>query len=586
LLVLYGSQTGTAEEFSHTLAEEANQYGFNAIAMDLVDYDPENLPNEKFVVFLVATYGEGEPTDNARDFYEWLKDESHDSSLLENTKFAVFGLGNKQYKIYQAMSRFFDKRLEELGGTRVFKAGEGDADDNIEEDFEDWKANALPVFSETFETNADLGEQVFEPKYSLQIIGDDVDGSEAYITARHLEPDAKNPYLSTVLVNKQLLRPNAENRSTVHVEFDLKGSKVRYEAGDHLAVLAENEPELVNGYISRLGVVDQMSKIIALMHKDGKKGNHFPKKTTLKNVLTYFVDLASLPRKKVLKAFANYAQDEKEREYLKLLSANSDEGKREYHDFVSSKSRSTLDVLNHLKSVKIPLSHFLELMPRLQPRYYSIASSSQIHKDSVHVVVAVVRYKTELGKTKEGVCSSYLERIAPGKKAYIYVRKSHFHLPKDPSTPVLMIGPGTGVAPFVGFLQQRRALKEAGKKLGEAYLYFGCRRSEEDFIYEEHLKEAETNGYISKLHVAFSRDQDKKIYVQHMIKSHGTEIWRNLSKNGYIFICGDAKYMAKDVEETLISIVHEHGNKSKEEARDFIEKMQTDSRYQKDVWAP
>ena len=129
MLVLYGSQTGTAEEFSHTLAEEAAQYGFNAVAMDMVDYDPEELANEKFVVILAATYGEGEPTDNARDFYEWLKDESHDSSLLANVKFAVFGLGNKQYKIYQAMSRFFDKRLEELGATRVVKAGEGDADD-------------------------------------------------------------------------------------------------------------------------------------------------------------------------------------------------------------------------------------------------------------------------------------------------------------------------------------------------------------------------------------------------------------------------------------------------------------------------
>ena len=161
LLILYGSQTGTAEEFAQTLAEEANAHGFNSIAMDMIDYTPEELCNEPFVVFILATYGEGEPTDNARDFYDWIKDDeqSLDDSSLSGVKYAVFGLGNKQYKIYQAMSRYFDKRCEELGAKRVFKAGEGDADDNIEEHFDDWKANALIKFCEEFGTNADASEQ-------------------------------------------------------------------------------------------------------------------------------------------------------------------------------------------------------------------------------------------------------------------------------------------------------------------------------------------------------------------------------------------------------------------------------------------
>ena len=158
MLILYGSQTGLAEEFSQTLAEEADAHGFNAIAMDMIDYDPEDLCNEPFVVFVLATYGEGEPTDNARDFYEWMQDSTHDDTMLSSVKFAVFGLGNKQYKIYQAMSRYFDKRCEQLGATRVFPAGEGDADDNIQEHFDDWKANALPKFCEEFGTTPDASE--------------------------------------------------------------------------------------------------------------------------------------------------------------------------------------------------------------------------------------------------------------------------------------------------------------------------------------------------------------------------------------------------------------------------------------------
>lgn len=584
MLVLFGSQTGTAEEFAQTLAEEANAFGFNSIAVDLVDYSPDDLPDESFVVFLLATYGEGEPTDNARDFYDWLKEQT-DSTLLSGLKYAIFGLGNKQYKMYQAVSRFFDIRLKELGAEKVFRTGEGDADDNIEEDFEDWKANALPAFSEYFKTSADAGEQTIEPKFTLQIHGDD-DGSEAYIVARHLEPDSKNPYMSSVLVNRQLLKPNSENRSTVHIEFNLKGSKVRYEAGDHLAVLAANDSELVDAYMHRLKCYDKRSKIISLMSKDGKKGNLFPKKTSLKNVFTYFLDLSSHPRKKTLKAFASYASDTKEAEYLQLLSSNSEEGKKEYHNFVTSKSRNVLEVLEELKSVNVPLDHFLELMPRLQPRYYSIASSSQIHNDSVHIVVAVVRYKTELGTVKHGLASSYLERIRSGEKAFIYVRKSHFHLPKDPQTPVLMIGPGTGIAPFIGFLQQRQAMLKKGMQLGEAHLYFGCRKRTEDFIYEEELKLAEKDGAITKLHVAFSREQKDKVYVQHLLKQNGKEVWNLINNHGHIFICGDAKYMAKEVEDTLVKIVHEHGSKELEEAKAYIEKMQADGRYQKDVWAP
>ena len=194
-------------------------------------------------------------------------------------------------------------------------------------------------------------------------------------------------------------------------------------------------------------------------------------------------------------------------------------------------------------------------------------------------MVAVVRFKSSLGVEKQGICSSYLERLKPGQKAFVFVRQSSFHLPSDHSKPVIMVGPGTGLAPFAGFLQQRRWAKQKGLPMGDAYLFFGCRKKNEDFVYEEEQVAAERDGVITKLIVAFSREQNQKVYVQHKILEHKESVWNALNNGGYFYICGDAKYMAKDVDRALIEIVSTCGNKSADEAQKFLDKIASSSRY-------
>jgi len=269
---------------------------------------------------------------------------------------------------------------------------------------------------------------------------------------------------------------------------------------------------------------------------------------------------------------------------LTLLSSNTEEGKKAYVDFIKEPNRHPLDVLDHFKSVDPPLGLFLELMPRLQPRYYSIASSSQMYPDSIHAVVAVVTWNTQEGKTVKGLCSNFIRELTEGSKVNIFVRRSTFHLPEETSKPVIMIGPGTGAAPFIGFIQQRDAQSKKGKKFGECQFYFGCRKVKEDFIYQELMESAHKDGIIN-LSVAFSRDQEKKVYVQHLLEKDGDKIWKILSNGGHVYVCGDAKYMAKDVDKVLLSICKkELGSEGK--ANEFLDKLSKENRYLKDVWSP
>eukprot|EP00818_Percolomonas_sp_WS_P009012 CAMPEP_0117439988 /NCGR_PEP_ID=MMETSP0759-20121206/2844_1 /TAXON_ID=63605 /ORGANISM="Percolomonas cosmopolitus, Strain WS" /LENGTH=1100 /DNA_ID=CAMNT_0005231711 /DNA_START=1124 /DNA_END=4427 /DNA_ORIENTATION=+ len=581
MLILYGTQTGTSEDYSKMLESDAQQYGFNAISMDMNQVRPEELQREQLMICLLSTYGEGDPPDGARDFYEAIHTLSPDKLDLSNLKYSVFGLGNSQYKHYQAMSRFFDKKFKTLGAHEVFPRGEGDVDINLEEAYEDWKTNLLNKLSTMY--NTQISEEKIEPKYDLQWLEDvDPENTAPFYPPRGI-PDSKYPIKAKVIESKQLL-PAGSERSTVHVEFDIKSTKVNYEAGDHLAIYARNDQSLVYKYAARLGAKDRLQTAFSFQSKNDKsKGHQFPRKCTLFDVFTYFLDLTSLPRKKFIRAMAWYAADREERRELEKMSANTDDGKALFNSFVRSPKHRAIDLLNKYKSVEMPLELFMELVPTLPPRYYSIASAKSLHPHAIHAVVAVVRYKTPLGKDRGGVCSTYMEGLNVGDEVYLYVRPSTFHLPRNTKKPVIMIGPGTGYAPLRGFLQQRTAQKEKGKELGEAYLFFGCRNKNEDWIYGEEMTEAQQNGVITSLCVAFSRDQSEKVYVQHRMEEMKEELFQALEKGGYVYICGDAKYMAKQVHDTLFQIVKECGHMVDHDALKYMEKLENNGRYLKDV---
>jgi NADPH-ferrihemoprotein reductase len=254
--------------------------------------------------------------------------------------------------------------------------------------------------------------------------------------------------------------------------------------------------------------------------------------------------------------------------------------------------RNIIAVLEDLQSFKPPLDHLLELLPRLQARYYSISSSAKMHPTSVHITAVLVEYTTRTNRTNRGVATSWLKRKqqkmqagGAGVFAPIYIRHSSLRLPYHSSKPVIMVGPGTGLAPFRGFIQDRATVKQAGKELGQTVLFFGCRHKSEDFIYEEELEGYRDDRVLSQLNVAFSRDQPEKVYVQHLLREKGAEVWSLLEKQGYFYVCGDARHMARDVQTALLQVIQEEGGLDSHTASEYVKKLQKRNRYLQDVWS-
>ncbi|XP_029637530.1 NADPH--cytochrome P450 reductase [Octopus sinensis] len=598
VVVFYGSQTGTAEEFSGCLAKDALRYGMKGLVMDPEECNMEELSNfseieNSLAIFCMATYGEGDPTDNAQEFFNLLQ---QDEIELNGLRYAVFGLGNKTYEHYNAMGIFVDKRLEELGATRIFELGFGDDDANIEEDFLSWRERLWPAIGEYFGIEA-VETDISLRQYQLTVHEDLSEEDQYYqgemfrmgsYTAQKPPYDAKNPFLAPVVVNKELFKNT--DRSCMHIEFDISGSKIRYESGDHVAVYPTNNPELV----SKIGELleTKLDTIITLtnVEAESNKKHPFPCPTTYRIALLHYVDIMNPVRTHVLKELVEYAKDPKDKEFLEKISSTTPEGKQLYSEWVIKDHRNIIAILEDLSSVKPPLDHLCELLPRLQARYYSISSSPKVHPDRIHITAILIDYVTRDGRKIQGVTTGFLslKKSSNGDcpRVPIYVRKSQFHLPFKPSTDILMIGPGTGVAPFRAFIQERDFLKSQDKVVGDTILYYGCRNKANDFLYEEELNHFIEQKSLTKLHLAFSRDTAKKVYVQHLLMDNREETWKLLSSGGHIYICGDARNMARDVYDTLISIIMEFAKlPSKPEAVEYMKKIQAKGGYSCDVWS-
>ncbi|KAI1725259.1 FAD binding domain-containing protein [Ditylenchus destructor] len=589
ILILYGSQTGTAEELAGRLAKDLTKYGKKALLMDPEEIDVEDLPKiteieNPLLLLCVATYGEGDPTDNAQALFEFLSNNECDLSGL---RYAVFGLGNKTYEHFNEVGKLMDKRLEELGAERVFELGLGDDDANLEEDFMRWREAFLPTLAQTFcwELNND-GH--LDRQYRLEIVEDAPNvftGEYGRVGAyeRQRPPfDQKNPYLSTVVENRDLHK-SASDRCCRHVEFSVDGTRIRYEAGDHVGVFPVNDSALVEKIGQLLSVnLETIFKLINLDEESSKR-HPFPCPSSYRTALTHYVDICAPVKSHVLKALAEFTENEDEKSKLNLLSTASEEGLKEYSAFIQKERRNIVDVLSHFTTCKPPLDLLLEMLPRLQARYYSISSSSKIDNSRVAVTALVLRYNIS-GRQIKGVCTNYLCDKNVGDTCPIFIRKSTVRLPHRLTTPVIMIGPGTGLAPFRGFLQERLFHKKQGKELGPMVLYFGCRHPDHDFIYEDELKDYEKEIGL-ELHVAFSRQQSEKVYVQNKLWDNRHNTWDLIQKGANIYVCGDARNMARDVQNTFLRMFREVGELDENGAQKLMKDLERQRRYQADVWS-
>lgn len=630
--LLYGTQTGTAERFSKLLAKElGKKYSSEGTHVDVVDIEnysgPDRLVTEKgrLVVFCMATYGDGEPTDNANEFYSWLCKEAdaveggEKEPFLNGVTYAVFGLGNKQYEHFNAVGRKVFKSLGALGASPLIRRGDGDDDGLIDEEFEKWCAELMQALESKGPGSGGLvgpagdgaGAQTLTPG---QVPAYEIDlapatGKGGVKAGPVFAPgssglDAQHPFMAKVSCVREL-HGSSSDRSCVHVEIDLKGCKATYSHGDHVGILPQNSPAVTHEVSKLLGYPDPDAHVIVAVRRPaagaaggGPKGSaeSLPSHplsssgpVTLSQALATFADVLATPHKENLLALAAFASDPDQAARLRKLC--SAEGREEFSAYIAKPHRSLLEVMRDFPSAKPSLgAFFASVAPRLQPRFYSISSSPSVFPNSLHVTCSVVKDVTPSGRPHEGIASTFLQRLSPlvGSTAAsvpIFIRHSHFKLPKNPMIPVVMVGPGTGLAPFRGFLQERSSMIKAGAKLGVSELFFGCRNKSHDYIYCEELEGFVREGALTNLHVAFSRDGQSKDYVQHHMERHQKDLWQLLSKEGaYLYVCGDAKHMAKDVHRTLISIVQGGKGCSGTQAEAFVKELQDGGRYQRDVW--
>lgn len=549
LLVLFGSQTGSAEGLAKRVAKESQTRGFAPKILALNDYEQANLAAGGKAVIISSTWGDGEPPDNAVNFWSWLSAES--APRLENLHFAVLGLGDKNYSDFCGASKKFDTRLEALGAKRLAPRCECDVDYEaptnswIEGLWEKLGTNGAPGSDPAGSNGAakPAGSETGAPK---------TDGSASPAHGK------SNPFPAKLLKNV-LLNKDGSSKEVRHYEIGLNGSGLTYEAGDALGVVPVNCHELVDDVIEALK---------ANPDENVKVGNSI---VSLREALTHQLDITK-PSQELLAAVAKTAPQS---ELATLLVPERRDDLKKW-----LWGRHVIDLLELLPS-PMPVTEFASLLKRLVPRLYSISSSPKAHPGEVHLTVSAVRYETH-GRTRKGVASTFLaDRVGDTNYVKVYVQPSHgFKVPASGGTPMIMVGPGTGIAPFRAFLEERLATGSKGKN----WLFFGDQTRASDFLYEEQLTAWQKDGFLTRLDLAFSRDQAEKIYVQNRMLENGAELWSWLEAGAHFYVCGDASRMAKDVDAALHTIAEKHGGKSADEAKTYIAKLKSDKRYQRDVY--
>lgn len=534
--ILFGSQTGNAQNLAKKAGKTLEERGFQVNVSAMSDFKPNNLKKVKNLLIVVSTHGEGDPPDNALTFHEFIHGKR--APKLEDFRYSVLALGDSSYEFFCQTGKDFDKRLEELGGTRITPRVDCDLD--FEEPAAVWAEAVLAGLSD--------GESS-SPSPSAASVSASAPAESLY--------SRSNPFRAEVLENIKL-NGRGSNKETRHLEISLEGSGLTYQPGDSLGVYPENDPELVN-------------LLLAEMNWDPEEAVRVKEETVkLKEALSSHFEITVLTKPLVEKAAKLSGNEE-----LHQLALDSSSLKS-YID-----GRDLIDLVRDFKPWSSSAQEFVSILRKIPARLYSISSSFEANPDEVHLTIGAVRYDAH-GRERKGVCSILCaERLQPGDTLPVFIQHNeNFKLPENPETPIIMVGPGTGIAPFRSFMQER---EENGAE-GKSWLFFGDQHFVTDFLYQTEWQKWLKDGVLSKLDVAFSRDDDEKVYVQHRMQENSRELFQWLEQGAAVYICGDEKNMAHDVHNTLIDIIEKEGGMSREQAAEYLADMQKNKRYQRDVY--
>ncbi|MDO9164271.1 MAG: sulfite reductase subunit alpha [Methylococcaceae bacterium] len=533
--ILYGSQTGSAESVANDAAAVAKTHGLKPVVKGMDEVEVSALATMDYLLVITSTYGEGEMPDNAQLLWDAISADTAPS--LSNVKFSVLALGDTSYDLFCQAGIDWDNRLAELGATRLFDRV--DCDTAFEEPADTWIKEVIPHMAE-----GAAGTVIVET---------------AAPAAEKSQYNRKNPFPAKLQVNRLLTAPSS-SKETRHYEISIAGSGLSYEAGDALCVVPTNCPQLV----------DDIIKALACNGDEEEPVNG--ELISLREALRTHFEI-KLPSKELLEEIATRSGDQ---ELNGLLTAGD---KEKLSDYLWG--RDILDLLLQFPACEFAAAEFIAFLKPLQHRAYSISSSGKLHPDTVHLTVASVRYDSH-GRQHKGVCSTFLADLvnADTEVRSFFTPNKVFRVPDDNSLPMIMVGPGTGIAPFRAFLQERQFRKAAGKN----WLFFGDRNAATDYIYREEIEAMQASGLLTRLDLAFSRDQDAKIYVQDRMLENGAELFAWLEQGGYFFVCGDAYRMAKDVDKALHEVIATHGKLSEQQAIDYVNQLKKDKRYVRDVY--
>ncbi|EOB6306148.1 assimilatory sulfite reductase (NADPH) flavoprotein subunit [Vibrio vulnificus] len=537
LTIIFASQTGNAKGVAEALEQEAKAEGIAVQLFDASDYKGKNLANETHVIIVASTNGEGEAPDNAIELHEFLQ--SKKAPKLPNLQYGVIGLGDSSYEFFCQTGKDFDSYLAKLGATPFIERVDCDVD--YDASAAQWRKQALETVKDAL---------------SAGVEADVVQLPVAQLAAGHALYTKQKPYAATLLTSQKITGRDS-GKDVRHVEIDLAGSGITYQPGDALGVWFENSSELANQVLAKVGLSGVESVDV-----DGES-------LSIHSALVSKFEITSSNPQQVEK----FAQLSGSKKLLKLVEEK--DKLREY-----AGNTQLVDLLAE-KQTKLTAEELVGLLRRLTPRLYSIASSQTEVDEEVHLTVGLVEYDVK-GEKRFGGASGYLaQRLEEGEQVKVFVENNNnFKLPADDNVPVIMVGPGTGIAPFRSFIQERDNRGAEGKN----WLFFGDRTFTQDFLYQVEWQKYLKSGLLTKLDVAFSRDQAEKVYVQQRILENAAQVWQWIQEGAYLYVCGDANRMVKDVHQAFVAVAEQEGKMSRDDAEEFINDLRKAKRYQRDVY--